>query len=182
MHPILVLLLAYPAFQKPAPPQERCSITIVLPRGWTAGKGDTSPDRQCVFGVIQREGWSRIRRENADIDTDPYPISITVFTGRLETLVEKRELGKDAQGWYFEGRAGITTRASELKTSCCLAVRGRSETGLYGKSGYAGMGQVQIAVVVGKDKIAWMESDPSLALLEDGIEVFDNLMMSLLFR
>src|SRR5438034_494218 len=80
MHTILVLLLAYPAFQKPAPPQERCSITIVLPRGWTAGKGDTSPDRQCVFGVIPREGWSRIRRENADIDTDPYPINITVFT------------------------------------------------------------------------------------------------------
>jgi hypothetical protein len=179
---IFVLLLAFPASQMPGLTQARCSITIVPPRGWTVGKSETSPDGQCVFGVSPQKDWSRIRRENADVDPGPYPITITVFTGRLETLVEKQELGKDARGWYFPGRAGVTNRASELKTRCCLAVRGRSETGRYGKSGYAGMGQVEIAIVVDKNTIAWIQSDSSLALLEDGLETFDKLMMSLRFR
>lgn len=179
---IIALLLVSVALQKPAAAVQRCSITIVLPHHWTAGRSSTSRDGTCEFGVIPREAWSRIRRDIADVKIDPYPIHISVIAGTVETALKAQGLSKDERGWYFEGRAGVTNRATQLTTSCCTAIRGASEVGNYGDRGYVGMGEAQIGVVIGNGRIVWMQGDPMLSLLDDGTEAFDKLMMSVKFR
>ena len=185
MHTLVVLVLA--GALGPAAPQlvERCGIAVALPAEcWTVDPGETTKDGVCVFGLSPKS-WPRIRRE-ADWDTDVNAVTVSVFPGDLDQFLKfQRSLFKDERGWRFAGRAGVSNPGVEIDTPCCVAIRGASEAGSYGKDGYRGMAERPIAIVVGTNRVARIEADPSLSLSDPDLvedDRFDRLMMSLEFR
>jgi len=185
MHALVVLVLTGALLSTAPPLVERCGIAVALPaEGWTVDPGDTTKDGVCVFGLSPKS-WPRIRRE-ADWDTDVNAVTISVFPGDLNELLKHQStVFKDERGWHFAGRAGVSNPGVEIQTPCCMAIRGASEVGSYGKEGYRGMAERPIAIVAGKNRVAWIEADPSLSLSDPDLvedDRFDRLMMSLEFR
>jgi len=185
MHALVILVLARVLASAAAPLVERCGIAISLPTdGWTVDRSETTADGACVFGLSPKS-WPRIRQE-ADWDTDVNAVTVSVFPGDLDQFLKARLiLFKDERGWRFIGRAGVSNPGVEIKTPCCMAVRGATEVGSYGKNGYRGMAERPIAVVVGTKRVAVIEADPSLPLSDPDLvedDRFDRITMSLEFR
>ena len=142
-------------------------MAFQLPAGRVASPG-TTKDGGCRFDLSSR---SRRRSEGP-------AITIDVFPGSIDDAEGVGRFSKDKQGWFTEGRQGITNRADEIKTPCCVAIRGFNEVGRYGKAGYLGMGEMRVAFIAGKGRAAFLQS----SLEGDADQVFDPLLLSFEFR
>ena len=164
---IAAVILAIGLGAAPSRRVERCHVAFQLPAGWVASPG-TTKDGNCRFDLSPR---SRRRSQGS-------AITIDVFAGSIDDAEGVGQFSKDEHGWFTEGRQGVTNRAEEIKTPCCVAIRGFNEVGRYGKAGYLGMGQMRVAFVAGKGRAAFLQS----SLDGDADQVFDRLLLSLEFR
>jgi hypothetical protein len=150
-----------------APPRrvERCHVTVQLPSGWVASPGIATEGGGCRFGVS-----SQPRTKGFDVTVD-------VSAGNIDDAEALGLFRKDETGWFTEGRMGVINRADEIKTPCCIAIKGRNEVGRYGKAGYLGMGEMLVAFIVGNGRTAWLQSSVERA----DTETFDPFVQSLRF-
>ena len=144
---------------------ERCGITFGLPVGWIATVAKVEGN-VCEFGVSPK---SRSGRRQA--------ISVSVFRGSIANA-EEAGFKKNEAGWFTEGREGVRNQAHEIRTPCCLAIRGTTDVGRYDDTGYAGSGEMFEAFVVGKGRVAYLAS----SLEGDADQAFDPFVLSIRFK
>jgi hypothetical protein len=158
---------------------EGCRLAVRLPEGWAVHTvtWEFGSVADCAVG-LRPPGWSE-RRARSDLEIPEEAVYIGVSSGTLENACEHGPVCRDADGWYFEGRAGARLPAREIRTPVGIGIRGDIETGAYlQQGGYAGAASAFIAVVSRRGRLATFIA--AHAFRDE--PVFDRIVREFAFR